>query len=1266
MYAFAVRAADDPLEQRLRQARPGVESIDGSTPVTLTADSLLAGRAQGARIGRFELFCKLGEGGMGCVYKAHDTRGGETVALKILRKRDPRSLTLLKREFRSLAGVHHENLVRFYELHVSEGDSYFTMELVPGRDFMNYVWDCDNADALRDRSPDFERIRNALRQLVAGLSALHNAGKVHRDLKPSNVLVSSAGRVTVLDFGLMSTHDNSTSLDSTFAGVAVGTPLYMSPEQLALKALSSASDWYAVGGMLYHALVGSAPCEGLSLPELRRRKSRRLTLAPSELRADVPDDLDRLTCDLLDPNPAARPTGEQVLARIGAPAARIRSTSTAHADPSRTQLVGREAQLAELDRLLALAKDTSVLVMVTGATGVGKTALVSHFVATARARGVLTLTSRCHEHESIPYKILDGVVDAIVNHLRRMPIHAAACIMPRFVHELSQLFPALQRVEAVAQAPRPPFRTTDKHELRLRAAAALRELLARISDQRKLLVWVDDMQWGDGDSLGMLKEILGSKHGPRGLFIGTYTGPADDAVPMHARILSLAQRNGAAVSGARIEVSPLSVEEATALASSILPDHQPPLCAEIAREAGGNPLLIRRFASYVRGKGGITAPFETDAFDAMIRHQVAALSGCARELVRAIALAGSPIEQRVAAAAAAVDAGIPAALAELTASGLIRTESSGDRGHVEIDHGRVALAVTSELAPSVLADLHTRLARALLSTGCTDHQRVARHLRDGGQRAQAVRYLRSAADQAAAGLAFDRAARLYRELLTCGVEEDERAQVETALGDALRNAGLAREAAAAYLRAEQCSGLRAAERFELKRRAAQELLFSGRYDLAQDLVTALLRALDVKLPQGRWRAIAGLLFQRALLAVRGLRYTPRAQVDVPAGEAARSDTFWMLGQGLIIIDPVRGNCVLHRNVASSLRCGDAVRVSRALSFEAASLAWSGVRAKPRAERLLRVARETSERAADANAQAVVAMCSAASALFVGEPSRGLREAREADRQLRACHAGGWEIHTCKLAAIHCAMQLGLFQEYVAISTEALDEALACGNLFRSVGLRNYTHLAKLVLDDAQGARAEVEAVGRDWPYRGFDMQHLIWVAGPARIQLYEGAGVAAYETMRAVWPRLSNSMMLRARLVFMEAVSLRGRGAALAYAQQRKRLFRRAALRDARMLMRHPAFGSVPAALMIRASVAASDGQIRRAQLLLAEAETAYEHIDAPTIAAIARYQRGVLWGGEFGRTLVRSSEQELRNNGIRCPEAFVQMYTAFPRERSA
>ena len=104
---------------------------------------------------------------------------------------------------------------------------------------------------------DFERLRETLRQLASGLCALHAAGKLHRDLKPSNILVSAQGRAVLLDFGLV--------LDATEqeeAGYLVGTPAYMSPEQLRGDSISPASDWYSVGVLLYEALTGRLPHEG--------------------------------------------------------------------------------------------------------------------------------------------------------------------------------------------------------------------------------------------------------------------------------------------------------------------------------------------------------------------------------------------------------------------------------------------------------------------------------------------------------------------------------------------------------------------------------------------------------------------------------------------------------------------------------------------------------------------------------------------------------------------------------------------------------------------------------------------------------------------------------------------------------------------------------------------------------------------------------------------------------------------------------------------
>ena len=176
---------------------------------------------------------------------------------------DPGSLFTFKREFRTLSEVVHPNLVSPYEL-VAEGDQwYFTMELVPGRDLLDWVRDGRDVDAVIARNPvpalaelvDEGRLRRALRQVAIGVSALHALGLLHRDLKPSNVLVRATGHVSILDFGL--TVDLLERL-STQEHTA-GTLAYMAPEQMGGEPLGAPSDWYAIGIMLYEALTGRMP-----------------------------------------------------------------------------------------------------------------------------------------------------------------------------------------------------------------------------------------------------------------------------------------------------------------------------------------------------------------------------------------------------------------------------------------------------------------------------------------------------------------------------------------------------------------------------------------------------------------------------------------------------------------------------------------------------------------------------------------------------------------------------------------------------------------------------------------------------------------------------------------------------------------------------------------------------------------------------------------------------------------------------------------------
>ena len=231
--------------------------------------------------GRFEVLRLLGEGGMGVVHAARDTERDEVVALKSLRHLGGEALLRFKHEFRALQDLHHPNLVALGELLEEDDDWFYSMELVEGVDVLTWI------------DGDRDRLRDVLRQLAAGLGALHQAGKVHRDIKPSNVLVTHAGRVVLVDFGLVTESRAPESSDPSI----VGTAAYMAPEQAASRPVGPAADWYAVGCILYEALTGRLPFEGTTIEVLMHKLEREPPL-PSQL-VSVPGDLDALCGELL-------------------------------------------------------------------------------------------------------------------------------------------------------------------------------------------------------------------------------------------------------------------------------------------------------------------------------------------------------------------------------------------------------------------------------------------------------------------------------------------------------------------------------------------------------------------------------------------------------------------------------------------------------------------------------------------------------------------------------------------------------------------------------------------------------------------------------------------------------------------------------------------------------------------------------------------------------------------------------------------------------
>jgi TolB-like protein len=228
---------------------------------------------------------------MGEVYRATDTKLGRDVALKVLpteMARDPQRLMRFQREARAVAALNHPHIVTIFSVEEADGVHFLTMELVEGQPLDRLI---------PEGGLPVDRIVDIATALAGALAAAHEKGIVHRDLKPANVMVTSDGRVKVLDFGLAKETRAVSPGDTTLAteaGVVMGTPAYMSPEQVAGDVVDGRTDIFSLGIVLYEMTTGRRPFEGRSSAELAMAILRDNPRAIAEVRADVPADLTRV------------------------------------------------------------------------------------------------------------------------------------------------------------------------------------------------------------------------------------------------------------------------------------------------------------------------------------------------------------------------------------------------------------------------------------------------------------------------------------------------------------------------------------------------------------------------------------------------------------------------------------------------------------------------------------------------------------------------------------------------------------------------------------------------------------------------------------------------------------------------------------------------------------------------------------------------------------------------------------------------------------
>jgi eukaryotic-like serine/threonine-protein kinase len=247
--------------------------------------------------GRYRIVRKLGAGGMADVYLAEDQELGRRVAIKILNDRhaaDDSFIERFRREAKNAAGLSHPNIVSIYDRGEAEGTYYIAMEFLDGRSLKELIV---------GRGPAPVKIAiDYARQILAAVGFAHRHGIVHRDIKPHNVLVGGEGRLKVTDFGIA----RSGASQMTEVGSIIGTAQYLSPEQARGARVDQTSDLYSVGVVLFEMLTGQVPFTGDTPLEIAMKHLSEVPKPPSELRPEVPHDLDSVVLRALAKDPAER------------------------------------------------------------------------------------------------------------------------------------------------------------------------------------------------------------------------------------------------------------------------------------------------------------------------------------------------------------------------------------------------------------------------------------------------------------------------------------------------------------------------------------------------------------------------------------------------------------------------------------------------------------------------------------------------------------------------------------------------------------------------------------------------------------------------------------------------------------------------------------------------------------------------------------------------------------------------------------------------
>jgi tetratricopeptide (TPR) repeat protein len=717
----------------------------------------------GQTLGHYRLLGLIGRGGMGQVFRGHDTRLRRDVAIKILHgdaTGDEGARRRLLREARAAAALSHPSIVTVYSVEEVADRCFIVMELVDGLTL---------ADRLATGALDLSEVCEIGAQVADALAAAHAMRIVHHDVTPRNILLTAGGRAKLADFGLSrAVEPQHISLESTRTGPQMaGTVYYMSPEQARGEVCTSRTDLFSLGSVLYHAGTGRRPFEGNNYFAILDAITRIQPPQPSAIRAALPPAFDALVGRLLEKHVEHRTIDALEVARA------LRSLATSgraiadavHATSREaTPFVGRARELTRLSAALSrAAAGEGMTIAITGDAGMGKTALLDAFL---HARETLAMNALVCRGQSVEYSGAGEAYMPVIDALAPMvahPGHGLHEIVRTHAPTWRSQFPGVYPSEETASTPRTPARL----------ARELGDALSAAARSRPVVLILEDVHWADPSTAELLRHL--AHRATRAALLIIVTCRAEEAAVARSPISQVLADLEARGVCDTIELTRLdegSVRDYLKRRFG-LGDFLTPLASLLSKATEGQPLFLTSLVqllierSDLRRVGDewrLATPAERlhlaipRTVQAVIRRKLAALEEADRRLLQHASIEGQEFSTAVLSGLVGTDSATLEERLDVMARGSRIVTSVGPEQYpdgrwgarYQFAHALYQNVVYDDVSPTRRADLHRQVAERLaaLHSGRTAPiaAQLARHFKDGRNWDPAFEYYVQAGD----------------------------------------------------------------------------------------------------------------------------------------------------------------------------------------------------------------------------------------------------------------------------------------------------------------------------------------------------------------------------------------------------------------------------------------------------------------------------------------------------------------------------------------